>query len=197
MMQLAAWRQAADDPLRLALQPWTRHLAIESLARWAVRGAIAGLLAAAAVLCVGWVVPIAEADLRPLALLAALPFLLAGLTVGAWPRSMLRRAWQLDRRLALADRLTTAWLQRDAGGPMPQRQRADALQRLGARSPEQELPLRWNRVELGTLLGCALLAALFSVVRSPMQSVLDQRAAEAASVQAAAQQLEALRQQVA
>jgi hypothetical protein len=109
MMQVGTSRRPADDPLRLALQPWARRLAFESVARWLLRGCACGLLAMAGVLCIGWFVPIAESELRPIAGLAALPLLLGALIVGAWPTSMLRRAWQID---------TTACLWPSDSGPM-------------------------------------------------------------------------------
>jgi hypothetical protein len=197
MIRLATGGRARSDPVRAALQPWMRRLALEALRLWLVRGAIAGLLGASLVLGLGWLVPIPESELQPVAFRLALAGLLAGLIVGAWPTSTLRRAVQLDVRLKLADRLTTAWLERRAQQPMLALQRQDALARLGERSLVRDLPLRWRRVDLGVLGGVALLAAFLSVAPSPMQAVLDRQAAEQAAILQAGQRLDALSQDVA
>jgi hypothetical protein len=197
MTPAASFRlRAAPDPVQAALRPWARRLALEAVGHWLVRGASAGLLGACAVLGVGWLVPVPESALQPLAWRVVLAGLVAGLLVGIWPVSTLRRAAQLDSRLKLADRLTTAWLQRAAQQPMAAHQRHDALARLGERSLERDLPLRWRRIELGVLGALGLMTAMLLIVPSPQQAVLDQQAAEAAAIQQASQRLDALAQDV-
>src|SRR4051794_20374656 len=101
----AASQAVAERDLVGALRPWTRRLALESVLRWLVRGAFLALVAASLVLAVGWLMPLHSSDLQPIALRFALPFVVFGLLIGAWPASRLRRAVQLDTRLNLADRL--------------------------------------------------------------------------------------------
>src|SRR5919202_455595 len=88
-----------DLSVRAAMAPWTRLLALESLGRWFLRGATLALFAASLVLAVGWLLPVPMSDLQPLALRVGAPFLLIALLVGAWPRSTLHRASELDVRL--------------------------------------------------------------------------------------------------
>src|SRR6186997_2013811 len=127
---MPASQAVAERALVGALRPWTRRLALESVLRWLVRGAIVALAAACLVLAVGWLLPLHASDLQPIAFRFALPFVAVGLLIGAWPASRLRRAVQLDTRLNLADRLATAWLDRKAATPMADLQRADALRNL-------------------------------------------------------------------
>src|SRR5215207_3275701 len=95
------WRQTRADPLRAALRPWAQRLALESIGRWLVRGAIVALTAMSLVLAVGWVMPWPMDELWSVAQQVAPPILIAALVVGAWPSSMLRRAAELDVRLRL------------------------------------------------------------------------------------------------
>ena len=181
----------ADAVLRAALVPWTRRLALHSLAHWLIRGIGAGLLVVSGVLAIGWLVPWPMSDLQPIALRAAIPVFLLALIVGAWPRSMLQRAAELDTRLILADRLATAWLARHTSHPMAELQRADALEHLGAqRLPRLSLP----RLELALVAAALLLALVLAFAPSPMRAVLAERTAEQAAVAQAAQRLDSLRE---
>src|SRR3954447_14905255 len=139
---MPASQAVAERVLVVALRPWTRRLAFESVLRWLVRGAILALVAASLVLAVGWLMPLHASDLQPIAVQLALPLLALGLLIGAWPASRLRRTVQLDTRLNLADRLATAWLDRKAATPMADLQRADALRNLQSLMPEKALRYR-------------------------------------------------------
>jgi hypothetical protein len=194
---LIARRQVApgEGLLTAALGRWERQLAVETIGRWLIRGAIGGLAIAIAVLLVGWVVPMPESELRPWALeLATIP-LLAAAMVALWPMGHVRRAAELDARLRFGDRLATAWAYRNSDKPIVRLQREDAIARLGRRSPRTDLRWRPRRVEVWALGATALLATLLLFTTSPQQAVLDQQAAEQVSVQQAAQRLDALRQQ--
>jgi hypothetical protein len=180
-----------------ALAPWRRRLALEGLQRWLVRGASGAVGAACLVLAVGWLLPVSESELRPLALELAAVALLAAVTRGAWPVATARRASELDARLGLADRLATAWAERHATRPMAGRQRADALARLAERSPRRDLPLTWARREVGALAALTALAGVLLFAPSPMQGLLQQQAADKRAVEETATRLEVLRHEVA
>jgi hypothetical protein len=194
MGRMAASPALAERALLVALRPWTRRLAAESVLRWLVRGAIVALAAAALILAIGWLTPLAASDLRPIAFNLAAPLVIVGLLLGLWPATRLRRAAELDTRLGLADRLATAWLNRDAISPMAQLQRHDALDLLVRRSPQAELPFVVRRRELGALIGLLVVVGFLLVVPSPMEAVLRQIAADQLATQRAAERLDALRQ---
>ncbi len=178
-----------------ALRPWERRLALESLQGWLIRGGIGALALGSLVLAVGWVTPWPETELRPWALQAALPLLLATLIVAALPVSRLRRTADLDRRLGFGDRLATAWAYRGSSQSIVRLQRSDAIARLQARSPTGELVWRRSRLEIGALAATAVVALMLLVTPSPQQVVLDRRAAEELAIQQTSQRLEALRQE--
>ena len=176
-----------------ALRPWERQLRSEGLRRWLLRGAVAGLILASAVLLIGWLTPLAMDTLRPWAVQAAIPPLIVTAIVALWPSRRIRAAAQIDRRLNLGDRLATAWTYRAASQPIAALQRSDAIARLERRSPHSDLQWRPARFELGLLGVAALVAAILLITPSPQQPVLDRQAAEALAVQQANDRLEALR----
>jgi hypothetical protein len=188
------WRVTPANPIRTALRPWAQRLALESIGRWLIRGAIAALVVAILILSIGWLVPRPMLELKSMAQQLALPILVIGLVVGAWPTTMLRRAGELDVRLSLADRLSTAWLARDAPQPMARLQRADALARLGERSPQKDLPFQLRRVELIILAALVAVTAFLWIAPSPMAAVLERQAAEQRAALQAAERVDNLRQ---
>jgi hypothetical protein len=176
-----------------SLRPWEHRLVLEALARHLLRGAIAAAIVASLILLVGWLTPIPESDLQPwAAALAPIPLLIAA-AIALWPRRHVYRAAVLDTRLALGDRLTSAWAFRASQQPIAELQRADALARLRHRYPSE---LRWRpaRPELIALGVAALVSLVLLMTPSPQQSVLDQQAAEQAAVGQASERLDALRQ---
>jgi len=180
----------SERALVMALRPWTRLLLAEATLRWLVRGGIAALIAACLVLSVGWLTPFPINQLRPVALQLALPIVLIGVLIGLWPARRLHRASELDRRLGLKDRLSTAWLNRAVETPMAQLQRGDALQRL---EQAQQFKFRLVRFETFALAALAILSLALLVVPSPMEKVLRQIAAEQQAAEQAAARIEALR----
>ncbi len=194
---VASRHTAQARELDQALSPWLRRLTLEGLRRWLVRGATVGLSLASLVLAVGWVLPWPESALRPVALPLAAAIVAAALLAGLRPARTVRRAAALDVRLGLDDRLATAWVNRHATEPMALLQREEALARLAERSPGKELPLGWRQRELANLAGVATIAAVLLLVPSPMEAVLQRQAREQVAVQAAAERVAALRQEVA
>jgi hypothetical protein len=180
-----------------ALAAWERRLLLESLGRWLIRGAIAGLVLASLVVLVGWFTPIPEDQLHPWAAqLAPIPLIVAAI-VALWPRPHLRHAAELDTRLRFGDRLATAWSLRASDNTIAHLQRADTLDHLGRRLPNAELRWRPARLELIVVGVATLITALLLVTPSPQQRVLDQQAADQLAVQQASQRLDSLRQAAA
>jgi len=188
------WRASQPDPVREALRPWARRLALERLGRWLVRGGIAVLAAVSFILSVGWVIPWPMHELGAVAQQVVLPILLVAIVVGMWPSTMLGRAVELDVRLRLSDRLSTAWLHRQAMQPMARLQRSDALARLAERSATKHLPIRTQRVEIGILAALVAVAAFLYYAPSPMTAVLERQAAEQRAAQMAAEYLDGMSQ---
>jgi hypothetical protein len=123
--------------------------------------------------------------------------LLVALVLALWPARTLRRASELDSRLAFGDRLATAWTFRDSDREIVRLQRADAVARLGGRSPKHDLVWGPSRVELGAFIATSVVALVLLITPSPQQAVLDQQAADALAIQRAADRLDALRQEAA
>ncbi|HEY0581106.1 MAG TPA: hypothetical protein VGE94_02930 [Chloroflexota bacterium] len=148
---------------------------------------------AAAILAIGWLAPVPEAELQPNAAELGLAVWLAALLVPLWPTPTLRRAADLDTRLGFGDRLATAWAFRDSTQAIVRLQRADAIARLEHHSPQTELRWRPGRVELAALGLATFVALVLTITPSPQQPVLRQQAAERAAVERAAERLAALR----
>jgi hypothetical protein len=185
---------APEQTLVSAMRPWEQRLTRESLARWSLRGGIAGLGLTCLVLLVGWVYPQPEAALRPLAFeLAVLPLLVAA-GVGLWPAPHRLRAADLDTRLNFGDRLTTAWAFRHSEHGVVALQRSEAVSKLRQRSPRTDLLWRPARAEVVALGVAAFVTLVLCFTPSPQQGKLDQQAAQQMAVQQANQRLQSLRQ---
>ena len=91
-----------------------------------------------------------------------------------------------DQRLGLKERLSTAWERRAADGSMDTLLRRDALEHAERSRLAQAFPIRINRRELGLLAIIAAAAVLLAVLPNPMDQLLAQRRADAASQAAAA-----------
>lgn len=169
-------------------------------AGWGVVVALAALLAAAI-----------AARLTPLwhqaeLLLASVWAVGGGLFVGAtigylWPMPLSRRLRLFDRRLHLADRLTTAWELAQgsivAPAALVQLQQMETLDAARAISPQPAFPLRPPRAVgfAALVLLLALVPALF--LANPQESALIQREAQQQATAAAIAQLETAQEDLA
>ena len=86
-----------------------------------------------------------------------------------------------DQRLGLKERLSTAWERRSSSGLMDELLRLDALQHAERARLARAFPIRINRRELGVLAIVAVAAVLLAVLPNPMDQLLAQRRADAAS----------------
>ncbi len=169
-------------------------------AAYGVMGALAALLMAAI-----------AARLTPLwhqaeLLLASVWAVGGGLFVGAtigylWPMPLSRRLRLFDRRLHLADRLTTAWELAQgsivAPAALVQLQQMETLDAARAISPQPAFPLRPPRAVgfAALVLLLALVPALF--LANPQESALIQREAQQQATAAAIAQLETAQEDLA
>jgi len=138
---------------------WRRRLKLSLAASWGLRGAGAGLAGGLAVslaaLYTRTLVP--EAYLRLLALGAVLGAGLAAALALAWPRSSLSTAIDLDQRLGLRERLSTAVELRRRGWPgaLARSQLEDTLQACARAAAEGAFAVRITR--RAALMGVLLL----------------------------------------
>jgi len=138
---------------------WRRRLKLVLAARWGLHGAGAGLAGGLAVslaaLYARALVP--EAYVRLLALGAVLGAGLAAALALAWPRSSLSTAIDLDQRLGLRERLSTAVEQRRRGWPgdLARSQLEDTLQACGRAAAGGAFPVGITR--RAALMGVLLL----------------------------------------
>ena len=86
-----------------------------------------------------------------------------------------------DQRLGLKERLSTAWERRASSGPMDELLRRDALEHAEGARLARAFPIRINRREAGVLAIVAAAAVLLAVLPNPMDQLLAQRQADAAS----------------
>src|SRR5712692_3632996 len=174
-------RIADGKSLAGALHPWRRRLWMQQVVRWTGRGLFVGLVLACLVLLISRFVPWATASYWAGALATA--SVLCALAAALWYRpSFARAARQVDARLALHDRLSTAWELRDESTALASLQRRDALKQLGKHKPVSSISLwpgRAGLIAFGiVIMGLALLAFL----PNPMTDVLQQQAAFQARV---------------
>lgn len=169
-------------------------------AAYGIVGALAALLVAAiaARLTPLW----HQAELLLASVWAVGGGLLLGGTLGfVWPMSLLRRLRLFDRRLHLADRLTTAWELAQGRITAPanliQLQHTETLTAARAVDPQPAFPLRPPRVAgvAALILLPALALALF--LANPQEAVLVQREAQQQAAAAAIAQLEAAQETLA
>ena len=138
---------------------WRRRLKLSLAASWGLRGAGAGLAGGLVVSLAAFyartLVP--EAYLRLLALGAVLGAGLAAALALAWPRSSLSTAIDLDQRLGLRERLSTAVELRRRGWPgaLARSQLEDTLQTCARATAEGAFAVRITR--RAALMGVLLL----------------------------------------
>jgi hypothetical protein len=142
-----------------------RQMGVRRTLTWAVRGLLAGGLAAALVFVAALLMPFpAAATLAAAALLAGLA---AGIATGIrhWPHGR-EAARAVDRRFALHDRLTTALELRASDRPLAAIQRADTERRLAGLAIHEtaRAELRWREMGV-TALVLALALALAGAVQ--------------------------------
>ncbi len=167
---------AGSKRLVESLHPWRQRLWIQQALRWTGNGIIAGLVVACILLLISRFIPWASVSYW--AIVVATVSLLCALGAALWYRpSFGRTARLVDARLALRDRLSTAWELRDESAPLPVLQRRDALKQLGRHKPATAISL-WPRRAGLIAFGVVVIAlALLVFLPNPMTVVLQQQAA--------------------
>jgi hypothetical protein len=182
--------------LFLALRPWRRRLIVQRTLHWTIRGSVIGLILANLVLLISRLLPWANA--RFWAIGIGIACLLFALIVAVWSRPSPGQAARIiDRRLALHDRLGTAWELREERSALAQLQRRDALKQLEEHTPARALSLRQHRALLLLFILAACASVLLVALPNPMDAVLKQQAAFQAHVAVQVQHIEQLRKELA
>jgi hypothetical protein len=174
----AAVAQSDAESTRLieVLHSWRRRLWAQQILRWTENGVITGIICACLLLLISRFIPWATAFYWAIGV--AIVSLLCAIGLALWYRpSFARSARNVDTRLALHDRLGTAWELRDDSTPISVLQRRDTLKQLNKHSPAAAISLWPGRIRLITfgIVVTALVLLLF--LPNPMNAVLQQQAA--------------------
>ena len=183
---------ASSEQLIAALRPWRRKLTIQQVLGWGRAGLLTGLILASILLLVSRLVPWATALYWAIG--AASTGLLCALALALWLRpSLAGTARIVDRRLALHDRLSTAWEFQHQESTLATLQRRDALIQLGKQAPTRSISLRPRRSFL-IIAGIVIIAfVLLLTLPNPMTAVLQQQAAFQARINKQIAAIERLR----
>ena len=184
------------------LQQWGRRLRWVEGVAWGAWGAVGGLASATALAVAARLWPLLPSrSLVTAALLGPAAGGLVGMVAALarpWPRHRLARV--LDRRLGLAERLTTA-VEIAEGRlrtppAMAAAQRAEMLEAVARVDIRTGLPIRLPRRAPAVLGALALMLGLLLWLPNPQEAVLAQRAAVRAAVGEQIETLEAQREKV-
>ncbi|HEX3639691.1 MAG TPA: hypothetical protein VHV10_00215, partial [Ktedonobacteraceae bacterium] len=170
----------SEDLIR-SLRPWRKQLFKQQMLYWLLRGVITGLVVACLVLLAARIFPWATAVYWAIGLGIASPLLTLGAAIWYRP-SFARAASLIDKRLALHDRMSTAWELREPpkgaqqSSALAELQRHDALEQLAKSKPATAFPLRLQRSTVLALVCTTLVLALLILLPNPMTAILKQQA---------------------
>lgn len=166
----------ASTRLTKALLSWRRRLWAKQILGWTENGVITGIICACLLLLISRLIP--WATVFYWAMGVAILALLCATGAALWYRpTFARSARNVDARLALYDRLSTAWELRGDATPISVLQRRDALKQLNKHTPAATIPLWPGRMRLITLSIVVTLLILLVFLPNPMNAVLQQQAA--------------------
>jgi len=167
---------ATGKGLTEALRSWRRRLLMQQMLRWTENGVIAGITLACLLLLISRLTPWDGAIYWAIGVATA--SLLCALGAALWYRpSFARSAYLVDTRLALHDRLSTAWEFRHDSAPISVLQRRDALRHLGNHTPATAISLWPQRIRLITFGALVIVLALLLLLPNPVNTLLQQQAA--------------------
>jgi hypothetical protein len=183
---------AGSEQLIQALRPWRRKLTTQQVLRWAGIGFVTGLILASILLLISRLVPWATALYWAIGVGSTC--LLWVLAMALWFRpSLTGTARLVDGRLALHDRVSTAWEFQHETSTLATLQRRDALTQLRKHTPSRSVSLRPHRSYL-IILGVVVIAfILLLLLPNPMTAVLQQQAAFQARINKQIASIEHLR----
>src|SRR6266849_312269 len=178
-----------SENLVTALRPWRKRLFMHQILYWLLRGVITGLVVACLVLLAARIFPWTTAVYWAFGFGIASPLLALGAAIWYRP-SFARTASVIDKRLALHDRMSTAWELREPPKEEARQsspkvhttatlvglQRHDALKQLAKSTPTTAFPLHLGRSTVLTLICTTLALALLIFLPNPMTAILKQQA---------------------
>jgi hypothetical protein len=164
-----------SEDLVTALRPWRKQLFRQQTSRWLLRGIISGLIVACLALLAARVFPWATALSWAIGLAIASPLLALAVAIWYHP-SLARTASVIDERLALDDRMSTAWELREQASALAELQRYDALEQVAKSKPAMAFPQRLHRSTVLALICTTLMLALLIWLPNPMTAILKQQA---------------------
>ncbi len=165
-----------SESMTQALRPWHRRLCLRQVLHWTAGGIAAGLILACLVLIIARLLPWAQAPSIAIGLGAVCVVLAFAASIWLRP-SIASTAHIVDERLALYDRLSTAWEMRDQVSVLTSLQRRDALKQLEKHQPNTTISFSFKRSGVLVLTGALLVLALLIALPNPMNAILKQRAA--------------------
>ncbi|HTI13411.1 MAG TPA: hypothetical protein VL461_02425 [Dictyobacter sp.] len=188
-------RTTEPDHLVTVLRPWSRRLLLQQTIMWALGGLISGLCIASLLLLGARLFPWATAPYWAAGCILVCTLMTIGYSI--WDRpSLVTTAHQIDRRLVLHDRVSTAWELRTQSSPFTNLQLQNTLTHLQAHTPGQTISLQPRRITLATITGILVLLTLLYFLPNPMQSILQQRAALHAQITKQISTIDKIRQNV-
>lgn len=191
-----AQEQPDSESIANALRPWRRRLSAQKITRWTLGGINTGLLLACIVLLIARMTPWSNASTWAISIVVTST--LVALALALWRQPSLSSTARLaDSRLALHDRLSTAWELRNQSLPLAQLQRRDALKHLQKHTPAKTLSLRPARSTALFFIVVAIFFAVLLVLPNPMTAVLKQQAALQARIAKQIASIEQVRQNLA
>src|SRR5579862_982354 len=149
--------QTAPDAesVALAIRPWRQRLIAQQTLHWTARGLLGGLFLACLLFGLARLIPWGTATYWATGSALACT-LLAFIVALRYRPSIIGTTRVVDRRLALHDRLATAWELREDTSALARLQRRDALEQLAKHAPKTGLPLRFSRALLLTFAFLAI-----------------------------------------
>ena len=166
--------ESGPADLRGSIAPWRRRLALQATVKWATWGLGVGLGIAVGLMAVARFVP------WP-AMLIWSAFAIGAAAATGVVYGLLRRpsfeavARQVDRHLALSDRLGTAWELRHTKSTFAALQRQNALDLARGRDPAERVSILPGRNHFLPILVGLLLIGLLLTLPNPMDIVIQQR----------------------
>ena len=191
------------DELLQVLQRWDRRQRSAQSLVWTGRGLAAGLVAALLLALAARIWPLLPVEwlLALTGIWAALGLLAAFLLVWLWPRTPIDQARAFDRRLGLAERVSTALEIRARSlkttDDLAREQLDDAVHAVRKVDVRAAIPLRWNWRDWAPALFALALVAGAIWLPNPMQAELAERAAVRQALRDEVESLEALREEIA
>src|SRR5436305_6496897 len=158
------------------LHPWRRRLWIQQILRWTEYGIIISMICVCLLLLISRFIPWSTASYWAIGI--TIGILLCAIGVALWYRpSFARSAHYIDTKLALHDRISTAWELRDDFTPISVLQRRDALRLLRKHASTVTISLWPGRVRLLTFAIATIALAVLILIPNPMNTLLQQQAA--------------------